>query len=242
MKKKQMTKLEELLQWNKRPFLDKMLDDGISANQCAEWIRENGIDISTPTVYTYAKRRKEAIVKDIQMEQVMDKRTQPRTNVGKKKPEQRPAKQGVKVDSQRYKTGKQKRADEKLVQDRKAANLTVDKLKSDMELLDAVMQKGYETLLNMEAIAPKDFLKAIELKHKLTGGAHGGITTYGLEEIRLREAAREAAILVIMLKYIPEEQHMEVIAEMEKATQDYYESIGLGDAYEAAIEEDVVNE
>ncbi|WAB25078.1 hypothetical protein M3_0127 [Lysinibacillus phage vB_LfM_LysYB1] len=240
MKKKQMTKLEELLQWNKRPFLDKMLDDGISANQCAEWIRENGIEISTPTVYTYAKRRKEAIVKDIQMEQVMDKRTQPRASTAKKKTTGRPAKQGVKVDTKRYK--EPNASTNRTQAERKRDNLTVDKLKSDMELLDAVMQKGYETLLNMEAIAPKDFLKAIELKHKITGGSHGGITTYGLEEIRLREAAREAAILAIMLKYIPEEQHMEVIAEMERATQEYYESIGLGEAYEAQIEEDAVNE
>lgn len=55
---------------------------------------------------------------------------------------------------------------------------------------------------------------------------------YGLEEIRLRETASENAMLAILLEFIPEERHEEVIAQMEKATREYYESIGLGEAYE----------
>ncbi|MFB6365829.1 hypothetical protein ACFCP7_17475 [Paenibacillus elgii] len=77
---------------------------------------------------------------------------------------------------------------------------------------------------------PNDDLK-IEMKHKLTNGSAGGYTHYGLEEIKLREAARENAIVAIMLKHFPPEKHNEVLVEMEEATRAYYESLGLGEAY-----------
>lgn len=215
-------KLELLFEWKKRPFVDKMLDDGESPNQVHKWIVENGFEVSMPTVYTYAKRRKEAIVKGIQMDKVMNKAKKTKdedgyTKADKKRMEK--ARSGVNAMNMSK-------------EERKMSNLSVNKLQTDLELLDAVMQKGYETLGKMEAIAPKDFLKAIELKNKITGGAHNGLTTYGLEEIRLREAARESAITAILLEFIPEEKHEEVLERMDKATQEFYESIGLGDQYE----------
>ncbi|MNN77481.1 hypothetical protein D3C81_1939480 [compost metagenome] len=100
-----------------------------------------------------------------------------------------------------------------------------------MELLDEIIQKGFETLKAMEVIYPMTAIKALEAKHKITGGAHNGLTTYGVEEIRLREAARENAIVCILLEYIPPEKHDEALARMEEATKQYYDSIGLGDAY-----------
>jgi hypothetical protein len=215
------TKLEELFEWKKRVFVDKMLDDGESPNQVHKWIVENGFVVSMPTVYTYAKRRKEAIVKGIQMDKMMDKRKD-YDEQGHSKADRR------RIDKAKSGTNAMNLTNEQ----RKANNLTVDKISSDLELLDAVMQKGYETLLNMEGIAPKDFLKAIELKHKLTGGSHNGLTIYGLEEIRLREAARESAIMTILLEFIEEEKHEEVLTRMDTATKEFYDSLGLGEQYE----------
>lgn len=54
---------------------------------------------------------------------------------------------------------------------------------------------------------------------------------YGLEEIKLRESAREQAITAAILQFVPVEQHDAVIELMETATREYYESIGLGEAY-----------
>jgi len=217
------TKLELLYDWKKRPFVDKMLDDGKSPNQVHKWIEENGFEISMPTVYTYAKRRKEAIVKGVQMDTLMNKRAKDgRDEEGFSKSDRR----------RQHKANAGVRAMNKTDKERKMENLTVDKLQTDLELLDAVMQKGFETLQKMEAIAPKDFLKALEIKQKITGGSHNGLTTYGLEEIRLREAARESAIMTILLEFIPEERHEEVIDRMEEATKEFYDSIGLGDEYE----------
>jgi hypothetical protein len=204
--------LEDLLKWNKRPFLDKMLDDGESPYKCAMWCKENGFPISSPTMYQYAKKRKEAIVNGL----VAEIMPPPPEN-----PEPIPKKT----------TKRQKKAQEMANMERKTEHQTFKKVKHDMELLDEIIQKGFETLKMMDAVNPAVAVKAVELKQKITGGAHGGHTVYGIEEIRLREAARENAIVTILLEYIPEEKHSEVLERMEKATMDYYESIGLGNAY-----------
>lgn len=105
------------------------------------------------------------------------------------------------------------------------------RIRHDMELLDEVIQKGFNTLSKMDVISPVTAIKAIELKHKLTNGSAGGYTQYGLEEIKMREAARERAITAAILQFVPVEQHDAVIELMETVTREYYESIGLGEAY-----------
>lgn len=198
-----VSKQKQLLDWPKLSFLNKMLDDGVSPNKCARWCKENGFSISVPTMYEYAKNRRTKIINTIQADKL-------RPN----------------------KSNKKHRANNPTNEERKQAHMTVDKVKSDLELLDAVIQQGFETLSSMKKINPTTAIKAIELKHKLTGGAAGGYTVYGLEEIRLREAARENAIVVVLLEFIPKEQHLAVIKRMEQVTKEYYESIGLGEAYE----------
>lgn len=83
----------------------------------------------------------------------------------------------------------------------------------------------------MDIISPVMVLKAIELKHKLFNGGTGGHTINGLEEIRLREAARNEAILAVIKEYIPDKQWPEILQRMEQVTRESYESIGLGEAY-----------
>lgn len=220
-------KTADLIAWNKRPFLDKMLDDGESPNKAAQWCRDNGFEISTPSLYNYARKRKEAIVNGLYAE-IMPAPPEP----------------VVKPESKAKKTAKQRKAQTMANLERKAEHQTVAKVKHDMELLDEIIQKGFDTLKLMDAINPATAIKAIELKQKITGGAHNGLTTYGVEEIRLREAARENAIVTILLEYIPEDKQQEVLHRMEKATHEYYESVGLGDAYRqnSAQHEEASNE
>lgn len=71
-------------------------------------------------------------------------------------------------------------------------------------------------------ISPATAIKAMEMKHKLTNGSSGGYTVYGIEEIKLREAARENAILAVLLEFISEEQHAAVLKRMEQVTREYY--------------------
>ena len=249
------SKLEQLANWNRRPFIDKMLDEGISPNSVHKWINENGLKISVATVYAYAKKRKEAIMQGVKIEVFLkDKRHQSviddRMRAGKKKPKPKtPPKKDNVDDLESYKAkvikdnlgpkgsgkgNKDFNYNETLKDDEQRAqfNKTVKHVKTDLEILDTIIDKGWKTLNRIDFLSPDMAIKAIKLKNELTGGAHNGLTIYGLEEIRMREAARENAILTVLLEFIPEEKHNEVIARMEEETQKYYESIGMKEAYD----------
>jgi len=202
-------KMGELLKWDKRPILDGMLDGGISPNKCAEWLRGQGFSISTPTVYTYDKQRKKTIYQSITREGTGSVRE-------------------IDPETKRFKkqSGDTFHVKEVVTKRSKA------KVRADLEMLDAIIQKGMDTLMQMDVISPQTAIKAIEMKHKLTGGQHGGLTMYGVEVINKREAGREAALLAVLLKFIPEEKHEEVFEEFERATREDYASVGLGEIYD----------
>ncbi|GED68507.1 hypothetical protein BRE01_22090 [Brevibacillus reuszeri] len=208
-------KLEELLNWKKRPILDGMLDEGISPNKCAEWLRGQGFSISTPTVYTYDKKRKKTIYQSITREGTGSVRE-------------------IDPETKKFK----KQSDDTFPVKEVVTKRSKAKVRADLEMLDVIIQKGMDTLMEMPVISPQTAIKAIEMKHKLTGGQHGGLTMYGVEEIKHREAGREAAITAVLLKFIPEEKHEEVFAEMERATREYYASVGLGEIYDQIEEEE----
>lgn len=244
--------VERLEKWGKKPWVDKMLDDGESPNVVAKWCNENGLKCSVPAMYKYAKQRRDGII-----QKAMAEKAVPPVDIevlrAKKAQKEKGAKGvhgghsgngghgghvGAGSGGARAQGDASAENSERARERRKAKNNRVPKVKTDLEMLDAIIQKGMETLLLMEAVAPQVAIKAIELKHKITGGAHSGITTYGLEEIRLREAARENAMVAILLEYVPEDKREEVIERMEQITREYYESIGLGEAYRASLEEE----
>lgn len=239
----QPSKLEELYKWSKRPFLDKMIDDGVSANQCAKWCNDQGFEVSVPTMYKYVKRRKEAVELGVPLEDILDKREFPPSNATKGNREVK--KKNTKKNYNSTKPKKKQEPKHKHLnkwaedEERREQNLSQPKAKkvmTDLEMLDAIIQKGMNTLQYMEAVAPQVAIKAVELKNKITGGTHNGLTTYGLEEIRLREQARENAMLCVLLEYIPQHKHEEVIQRMEEATKRYYEDVGLGAYYAQLVD------
>jgi len=105
------------------------------------------------------------------------------------------------------------------------------RIKHDVELLDEIIQKGFSTLNMMEVVSPVTAIKAIEMKHKLFNGGTGGHTIFGLEEIKMREAALEQAIIACLMEFIPAEKHAEAAKLMDDVTREFYRSIGLGEAY-----------
>lgn len=83
------------------------------------------------------------------------------------------------------------------------------------------------TLGLMEVISPATAIKAIEMKHKLFNGAQVAIRSTAWKEIKVHEAAREQAITIAILEFIPMEQYDAVTQRMEDVTRAYYDSIGL---------------
>jgi len=217
-------KINQLVEWKKRPFLDKMIDNEIPAKELVAWCNDNGFPISLPTMYSYKKRRNEAVANGITMELLQPKLHEESMN--------RKMDGMKKAYTKAHQQRKEKRAQTKVRIDQELADQDNPKrIRHDMELLDEVIQKGFDTLNKMEVISPVTAIKAIEMKHKLTSGSAGGYTVYGIEEIKLREAAREQAVVAAILEFIPKEQHVTVMKRMEQAEREYYESIGLGEAY-----------
>lgn len=114
-------------------------------------------------------------------------------------------------------------------------------VKSELEVLDYIIQLGFSTLQSNPAIRIQDAMNAIELKNKITGGNHGGLTTFGLEQLRELEQAKFSAILEVVLQYLPEEKHEEVYQAMSEAEHTFYveKAPQLLEDYEQAMQEEI---
>ncbi len=104
---------------------------------------------------------------------------------------------------------------------------TGDKLTSVLQPLEEMIKKGAAGLSMIETVDPALMLKAISEYNKITGGANGGLTLSGLQQIALTVKAKEAADAEIIFKYIPEDQHEKVLAEMEQLENDFYDNLDL---------------
>ncbi|MEK0315059.1 hypothetical protein [Cohnella sp. 56] len=221
-------KVAALVKWNNRPYLDKMIDDGTPVKELVTWCNDNGFPISLPTMYSYKKQRREAIVNGLTLELLHAK-----DDPLKKALEDAARNKAREKGNTQYKENRREdRAKVKATLEKELADQeNTKRIRHDMELLDELIQKGFDTLSKMDVISPITAIKAIEMKHKLSNGSTGGYTHYGLEEIKIRETGREQAITAAILEFISVEQHDAVIQRMEDVTRAYYESIGLGEAY-----------
>lgn len=205
-----------------------MIDDSTPVKELVAWCNDNGFPISVPTMYSYIKQRREAIVNGLTME-ILHAKEDPL----KKALEDSARDKAREKGNTQYKENRAKeRSKVKATLEKELADQESPKrIKHDLELLDEIIQKGFRTLSMLDVISPVTAIKAMEMKHKLSNGSTGGYTHYGLEEIKLREAGREQAITTAILEFIPVEQHDAVIQRMVDVTRAYYESIGLGEAY-----------
>jgi hypothetical protein len=112
-------------------------------------------------------------------------------------------------------------------------------VKNELEVLDGIIQMGMNALYASPTVKLQDAMKAIELKQKLTGGKHSGLTSYGLDQLRAVEQAKFQAIVDVVMKYLPEDKHEELEAAIATAERQYYEQYApeLIEEYEKAIEE-----
>lgn len=223
-------KVAALMKWNNRPFLDKMIDDDTPVKELVAWCNDNGFPISVPTMYSYIQQRRESVVNDLTKEQLQPKNDADSLKKALEDSAWMKAREKGNTQYKENRAGDRAKIKATLVKEL-ADQDSPKRIRHDMELLDEVIQKGFNTLNMMEVISPVTAIKAIEMKHKLSNGSAGGYTHYGLEEIKMREAAREQAITAAILEFVPEDQHNAVIKRMEDVTRAYYESIGLGEVY-----------
>lgn len=117
-------------------------------------------------------------------------------------------------------------------------------VKNEMEVLDAIVQRGYDALTSNPTIKIQDALRAIELKNKLTQGQHNGLTNYGLDQLRELEQAKFQAIVNVVLQYLPEDKHDELQEAISVAEREFYETQAPEylEEYERSLEEQLAED
>lgn len=100
-----------------------------------------------------------------------------------------------------------------------------DKLKSDLDFIDDVIQEGAkrfkDDMQNVD-ITLYDVFQAITLKDKITGGASYGLTNYGVKYLAQLTEEKYYRIISILMEYIPEDKKEEVIDLVEATEEDFY--------------------
>lgn len=192
-------------------FTDSIKCDSTPVKELVAWCNDNGFPISIPTMYSYIKQRREAIVNGLTLE-LLHVKEDPLKKALKDSARKKAREKG---NTQHKENRAEERAKVKATLEKELADKDSSKrIRHDLELLDEVIQKGFDTLSKMEVISPVTAIKAIEMKHKLTSGSAGGYTHYGLEEIKLREAALEQVLVSCVLDFIPEEHHYDLVGTM----------------------------
>lgn len=196
-----------------RSKVDEALDTGkLTYEEIVELAKEYDVEISVPTISRYKARRQEAIDTGVPLEDLIDKR----------------ANNGNVIHIQHKKDTS---FEDSPLGDNSFGgfddSMEEEKVYSDIQVLDEMIQKGYNALKYTDVIGQPQLLKAIELRDKLTGGQMRGLSIVGLRELRLRFEARTEAITAVALEYIPEDKHEEVFDAMVEAEKEFYANLDL---------------
>ena len=110
---------------------------------------------------------------------------------------------------------------------------TRDKLKSEIDALDMIVQRGYLLLKKNPdtEISPRDMMAAIKLKNELTDGNHGFLTNFGMKHLRDIENAKYSLIIDHLLSYIPDDKKAEAIERIAEIEDNYYQTTDYYEEY-----------
>lgn len=190
-------KLTKLCKWSKIEEVNERLDRGDSPNSVHKFINSNGFKIGTPLVYEYAKLRKQALVEGINVEYIL-----------------RASAKNVKEQTLTP-----------VVDPNTPQNIeSMNKLKSEIDALDVLIERGYATLQSNPEIpiSPSTMMTAIKLKNELTDGNHGFLTNYGMASLRDLEANKYQAFMEHLIQYIPEDVREAALDDLEEIEESYY--------------------
>ena len=109
---------------------------------------------------------------------------------------------------------------------------TQDKLKSEIDALDSIIQVGYDSLSKYkDKISPNILMAAIKLKNDLTDGNHGFLTNFGMEHLRDIENAKYTLIIKHLLSFIPEDKREEAANQISEIEDKYYQTTDYYEEY-----------
>lgn len=187
--------------------VDTLLDEGKTPAYVAEFCKNQGFDISKGSINNYKNKREEAIRTGVPLEHLLDKRQTTGDII-----ELRPVIDKVAPAMDTYNTGF---AD------------TEKKAVTTLTFLEALVEKGMKAIENTPVVDPALALKAVKMIDDISGGNSGGLTVYGMQEMRLKMKAIETAYMTVIMEYIPEDKHNEVFDRFEEAERDFFDNLDL---------------
>ena len=105
-------------------------------------------------------------------------------------------------------------------------------LRNELDAVDYVIQKGYTDLRNsQDTVSPQLMLQAIKLKNDLTGGMLGGMTNYGLAELRELESQKSKMLIDFLFQFVPEDKRAGVVSELMRMEEEFYASTPYYEMY-----------
>ena len=113
------------------------------------------------------------------------------------------------------------------------------KIKNDREVLDRIIQKGFNHIENMkdEEITIPIMFQTIELKERLLSNHN---TIYGEEVYQELELGKYAVIITELLKFVPEKEKELVIQRLKDVEEQYYKDKGFYEEYKQSKQQEAL--
>lgn len=191
-----------------RTKVDNALDEDMSYDYIIELCAEYDLELSKSAISRYKTKRREAIQNGWDLGEYIDGRK--KNNISSI--EDKEVDVASKVDpTHPFEKAKKKTQD----------------IYDDIEVLDSIIQAGALGLQYVDTVDPALAIKAMETKHKITNGQLQGMSLIGMRELLVKQNARDTAITQVILEYIPEEKHEEVMERLEETEKEFYENLDL---------------
>lgn len=195
-----------------RAKVDNALDEGRTYNYIVELCAEYDFEISSPSLTRYKNKRNEAIEKGLDLEDLVDKRK----------------KSGdiIHLDGKESDTTK----DEDDVEYSNRGNGNGgggNKLMSNAHFLQKIIDKASATVDELDLVDLPMGIKALEALEKVTGGQTQGVSMHAIKELKLRQVAKENAMIEVMMEYIPKEDRDTILQAIEEKEQEFYRDMDL---------------
>lgn len=191
-----------------RVKVETLMDEGKSIAYIQTFCTNQGFEISHGSLNNYKKKREEALRQGVPLESLLDRRANTGEVVELKRKEE--VNENIEPITSQY----------------ERFNNTGDRLVSTLEFLDMIVQKGFNTIQQVEQLDPALAIKAIDQIEKLSK-SNGGLTIHGLQQLRLHTKAMENSYTTAILEFIPEEKHAQVLERIEEAEKEFYANLDL---------------
>lgn len=189
-----------------RSKVDNALDEDMSYDDIIELCQSYDLELSKSAISRYKSKRKEAIENGWDLGEMIDKRK--KTSVKDIEEKETPI---LEIEESPFEQSKKH----------------TQTLYDDVQVLDMIISKGAKGLEFVETLDPALMIRAMETKDKITGNQLRGMTIVGLRELHIKQTAQETAMSEILLEYIPEDKHEEVLQRMEDLQNEFYQNLDL---------------